>query len=436
MKTHIVAGRCVALAFLLCAATAARAQLVISKKPTSNVTCAAGVCSATAPQAVLNEKDMKKLLQKGDLEVAGGAANSIQIVTKVSWVRDTRLTLSADAVFVAARVRVIVGSLTVTTPDFHGGANLGFSKDGNITFFNVNNPFIINGVTYKLEPGLSDLFDDIASNGNNGAYALIDNADASTFGTFSSSPIGDFSGNIEGLGHTIDNLHINNTSGDTYVGFIGRLEGGHTVRNLSLNQVDIQASGTGGGSCVSALVGDNLGSVGNSYVSGTVSASQALDTGGAVACDFGTIFGVSANVATTGNTVGGLVGLEQGTLIDSMASGPVTAQSGPNLPSGGGLIGNAGPCTVQSSYSSGKVTSTNNLGGLAGQAFECTFTDVYWDTDTSGASKGCVGSCDGAVGLTTKQLRSGLPAGFDAATWAESKKIESGLPYLLAATPR
>ncbi|HEX4861715.1 MAG TPA: hypothetical protein VFV07_10795 [Rhizomicrobium sp.] len=434
MKTHIVAGRCVALALLLGATTAAHAQLVISKKPTSNVTCAAGICSATAPQAVLNEKDMKKLLQKGDLEVAGGAANSIQIVTKVSWVRDTRLTLNANAVYVAARVRVIVGSLTVTTPDFHGGANLAFSKEGNIAFFNFNEPFILNGVTYKLEPSLFELFRDIASNGNSGSYALADNDDGSNYGTFSASPISDFSGNIEGLGHTISNLHINDPSGDTYVAFIGRLESGHSVRNLSFTQANVQA--TGGGSCVSALVGDNLGSVGNSYVSGTVSASQALDTGGAVACDFGTIFGVSADIATTGNTVGGLVGLEQGTIIDSMASGPVDAQAGPNLPSGGGLIGNAGPCTVQSSYSSGKVTSTNNLGGLAGQAFGCTFTDVYWDPNTSGTGKGCVGSCDGVVGLTTKQLRSGLPAGFDPATWAENHKIENGLPYLLAAAPR
>ena len=434
MKTHIVIGRCVALALLLGTATAAQAQLVISKKPTSNVTCADGTCTASAAEAVLNAKDLKKMLQKGDLQLSAGPASSIQFVTKMTWTRDTTLTLNANSVYVASRIRVLAGGLTVETPDFHGGANLAFSKDGNITFLNVNSALIINDVVYKLEVSLRALLNDIALNDGSGAYALINSDDAGGFGTFSSSPIGDISADIEGLGHTISNVHIDDPSGDTYVAFIGRLEGGHTVRNLSLQLSSVQATG---GSCASLLVGDNLGSVGNSYVAGTVSSSQTFDTGGAVACDFGTIFDVSADVSVTGNVAGGLVGqAENDTIVDSMASGPVSATTGPNNPAGGGLIGSAGPCTVQSSYASGQVTSASNLGGLAGQAFQCTFTDVYWDTDTSGTTKGCVGSCAGVTGLTTKQLRSGLPAGFDPATWAESHKIENGLPYLLAAIPR
>lgn len=41
----------------------------------------------------------------------------------------------------------------------------------------------------------------------------------------------------------------------------------------------------------------------------------------------------------------------------------------------------------------------------------------------------------GVAGLTTEQLQSGLPAGFDPSIWGEDAKINHGLPYLLANPP-
>jgi hypothetical protein len=38
--------------------------------------------------------------------------------------------------------------------------------------------------------------------------------------------------------------------------------------------------------------------------------------------------------------------------------------------------------------------------------------------------------------LTSKQLKSGLPAGFDPTIWAEDPKINKGFPYLIANPPR
>ena len=42
---------------------------------------------------------------------------------------------------------------------------------------------------------------------------------------------------------------------------------------------------------------------------------------------------------------------------------------------------------------------------------------------------------DGVTGLTSKQLRSGLPDGFDPSIWAEDKKINNGFPYLINNPP-
>jgi hypothetical protein len=67
-------------------------------------------------------------------------------------------------------------------------------------------------------------------------------------------------------------------------------------------------------------------------------------------------------------------------------------------------------------------------------------SDTYWDTTTSGVtdlSKGAGNKKNdpGIEGLTTAQLRSGLPDGFMSTVWAEKSSINGGLPFLLANPP-
>ena len=62
-------------------------------------------------------------------------------------------------------------------------------------------------------------------------------------------------------------------------------------------------------------------------------------------------------------------------------------------------------------------------------------TDVYWDTTTSVNTLGCGEGSASVTGLTTAQLQSGLPAGFDPSIWNESAGANKGLPYLLALGP-
>ncbi len=68
-------------------------------------------------------------------------------------------------------------------------------------------------------------------------------------------------------------------------------------------------------------------------------------------------------------------------------------------------------------------------------------TDAYWDLDSSGISDpsrgaGNVANYPGIAGLTTAQLQSALPAGFDPAVWARSASLNNGYPYLIANPPQ
>ena len=76
------------------------------------------------------------------------------------------------------------------------------------------------------------------------------------------------------------------------------------------------------------------------------------------------------------------------------------------------------------------------IGGFIGQDEGGEFTDCYWDTTTSRRAQGTgEGNISGITGLTTKQLKSGLPAGFDPTIWAEDPKINNGFPYLVTNPP-
>ncbi|HEX4158001.1 MAG TPA: GLUG motif-containing protein, partial [Rhizomicrobium sp.] len=113
----------------------------------------------------------------------------------------------------------------------------------------------------------------------------------------------------------------------------------------------------------------------------------------------------------------------------------------------GGLVGTNGdandpPGTIETSYSTGAVAGgkRSNVGGFAGIAYKARKYDAirqsYWDTTTSGTDRGTgKGDRKGIAGLTTEQLQSGLPDGFDPKIWAENPKINNGLPYLINNPP-
>jgi len=91
--------------------------------------------------------------------------------------------------------------------------------------------------------------------------------------------------------------------------------------------------------------------------------------------------------------VGGLIGINRGTVRNASATGSVHGSDGV-----GGLVGqNVG--TVSEALASGSVNGSTTVGGLVGDNFDGPISDSYWDIETSGQSTSA-----GGTGLTTAQM--------------------------------
>ncbi len=259
-----------------------------------------------------------------------------------------------------------------------------------------------------------------------------------------------FNAVFEGNGHTIRNLYINTLDppyteeqlnavniyglpaccGDDYPDFRGlffELGIYAVVRNLRLENVDVS-----GKAFVGALAGTNSGKISNVHVTGTVSGKQ--DVGGLVGFNYGSGV-ITASSATAsvegravpgagGRNVGGLTGLNQGTIRASHATGAVSGLAHNT----GGLVGYNDGGSIAAAYAAGPAhTRSWNAGGLVGRnrgdiavsysigySWGCdssagglvghhaggAVTGSYWDTQTSGYAASPVG-----VGKTTSELQ-------------------------------
>ena len=162
-------------------------------------------------------------------------------------------------------------------------------------------------------------------------------------------PIGEsgaeFTGAFDGNHATISDLYIDRETASD-VGLFGNVGSGGVIENVGVEDVQIQGNDNVGG-----LVGRSTGTVRASYVVGTVDGAEA---------------------------VGGLVGKnEGGDVTDSYGMGAVGENS-----SGfavGGLIGsNSG--FLETSYATGTVDGTVNVGGLVGETDGGNVSMSYFDT--------------------------------------------------------
>jgi hypothetical protein len=135
------------------------------------------------------------------------------------------------------------------------------------------------------------------------------------------------------------------------------------------------------------------------------------------------VFATGAVNGGNNSTVAGLVAINTKAPSDPSFVGQITDTYATGAASGGsnstvaGLVALNGSA-IQTSYSAGAVSggAGSKLGGLVAvnalNGTTGTVTNSYWDTQTSGQQ-----SSDGGTGMTTKQLASGLPTGFDPAVW-------------------
>lgn len=455
------------------------------------------------------------------------------------------------------------GGLYVLTSDGGRNGEFSFGDGGHVTFANLSSPLSINGIAYTLVSNVSALASAIATNpaGSYALANSYDAGKDGTYTT--SPVVTTLTGAFNGLGNTISNLTINDQTQNAYVGLFAQTSGNASLASIRLANATVTGgAGTQNSSTeyVGGLVGyQQGGTISNAFAGGTVSAGSYAAAGGLAGITTGTVTlsgaaaatssgeqgiaggliagatGTVTNSYATGNVsgsafigglvginsppttidhsfatgtvtgvdtytyAGGLIGLNEGTVRLSSASGAVICQfvcgglagmNGGGLGGGsiisrsyatgavsagaggaGGLVGtnlssviadsyatgsasgqgagglvasnDAGPGSggIVRSYSSGAVTGSQYAGGLiAVDYYTGSLKRDYWDTTTSGITNegqgaGNVPNDPGIKGLSNMKFTSGLPKGFNPRIWAESPDVNGGLPYLLENPP-
>jgi hypothetical protein len=458
-----------------------KADLTISSKPTQNVSCSAGACSATDKKAILNVGELIAMLGSGDVTVStGGVAKDIEVSAALSWASTSRLTLDADKSLVVKQPVTVAGSgaLTLSSNRGHQKVDLEFFGKGNIQFWDLSSSLVINGKSYTLVGDIATLAANIAANPS-GTFALAHDYDASADGTYSSSPIPTtFTGEFDGLGNTISSLKVNIPNNGTALGLFAVVQQGGQIRSLGLTNIDFEGSPL---SAVGPIAAGNDGLISRSWTSGLIRLfAGGTNSGGLVGANFGEIIGCHAAIKFKASNVGltnlgQLVGENDGTVSLSYATGSIKVGQSRQVNVGGlvglntgsvensytvasifagknccgdndfgGLIGKNDGIVV-SAYAAGNIVTwngdTSGLGGLIG--FDAgTVGDVltsYWDLDAgiSDPSQGAgnIENDPGITGLTAQQLQSGLPSGFDPMTWGHDMSVNNGFPYLTSNPP-
>ena len=233
---------------------------------------------------------------------------------------------------------------------------------------------------------------------------------------------GGFTAIFEGNGHSIKNLYSRNTSTSTgnYVGLFRLLGSGAVIRNVGVTDADVY--GGGDHDYVGGLVGFNyLGRITASYASGNADGGDGGEdrVGGLVGVNRGTIIASYAAGNADGgdgnDRVGGLVGNNgaSGTITASYAIGNADGGDG-NSDSVGGLVGNNNGGTITASYATGNADGENGasdqVGGLVGYN-SGTITASYAIGNADGGD-GNSDSVGGLVGVNNVAIGGAITASY------------------------
>ena len=345
-------------------ATGARA-LTISAAPTANVTCTANSCKQDSGRAgVLNLTQLRTMLESSSVAVYGKLA--IVVDAEITWASASTLTLDAPG-YVSIRKPIAVTGTGGLALDTSQALALTFGPKGNVTFLSTSGKFAITltepatTVSYKLVNSIAMLASDIAAK-RFGDYALANSYDASADGVYAASPIAAFGGNFIGLNNTISHLSITDPVAHHKVGLIGEYTNDQALLSW-LRLTDANISG-GTDSQVGGIVGVNRGTLIGDSVEGNVSTGRGTggDGLGAVA---GGLVGVSYRGVELSYTAGDVTG-GRNAIIGGVVGENAQTQDG----GGGGeatvystaaVSLNSGACN---GCSAGKVW--NSAGGVVG----------------------------------------------------------------------
>ncbi len=204
-----------------------------------------------------------------------------------------------------------------------------------------------------------------------------------------------FTGSFDGNGRTLRNLTYKTGGYVDYVGIFGHVSGG-TILNLVVTNVQLST----GGQYVGGIVGMNGGTITGCQASGSVSGYYYV--GGIAGQNSGVIHDCDSMVSPVGTDyIGGLAGYNKyGTITVGSATGTITG-----IRCVGGLAGGAYYGTISACYATGAVNGYRNVGGLVGYNLNGSIANCYAMGATKGTADsytrvgGLIGANDGTVAM-------------------------------------
>ena len=237
------------------------------------------------------------------------------------------------------------------------------------------------------------------------------------------TPIQGYAGTFDGNGKTIIGLTINQSATDNIGLFTSIAEGG-TVKNLTLDDVDITAR-----SNVGAVAGQNRGTIENCSVSGSVKGSSNNScVGGIVGWHYGgTITDCHSSATVEGIAyIGGIAGQSNASITACYSTGNVTATiNSYNYSFAGGVVGlNNNGAILTACYATGNVKGDGiSVGGVVGDNVYCTVTACYHAT---GSVTGALGTTGGVAGRNFDVGPSGSSI-LNACYWNGTVSLDTGI---------
>ena len=218
---------------------------------------------------------------------------------------------------------------------------------------------------YQLVNSIADL--ESVSQNLAGNYALGKDLVAAPPNEFmpiggASAAPGPFTGQFDGMGHTISGLGLSGYLTTGAQGLFSTIGSTGVVRNIGVLNVDLYSPNP---QFFGPIAGVNLGLITHAYSSGSAGVgSYAAAAGGLVGQNGGVIerSGSSENLGSAGQ-IGGLVGINEGLILQSYSTGTVgTGIHGV----AGGLVGyNSAAGVIEQSYAAGAVNPSIFSGALA-----------------------------------------------------------------------
>ena len=192
------------------------------------------------------------------------------------------------------------------------------------------------------------------------------------------TPIPGYTGTFDGDGKTITGLTINKSS-ESNVGLFASIIEGGTVKNLTLDNVNIITASSN----VGAIAGENSGTIENCSVSGNVEGNElnVSYVGGITGKNQGTITACHSSATVKGINVGGIAGQSNAFITACYSTGNVTVEN--NIASYsyvGGVVGqNTVRANLTACYATGDVKGGGDyVGGVVGYNAQGIVSHCYW----------------------------------------------------------